>query len=107
MSLTALIHSSRLRLLDLSQRNRALKMPRLLPGRELDLHSLGWTEGTPPEAILASVVAQQRVALLKPAARAYPEAERLGRSLTRLYRLLQHGQRETGAYDLYVGYPFV
>lgn len=107
MDVQALLHLCRLRLLDLSQGNRALKMPRLLAGRELDLHELGWQLGTTPGQLLAQLISGKKMQLLTPKAEANPETEQLARRLTRLHRHLRQQEQETGAYDLYVGYPFV
>ncbi|MBX3102808.1 MAG: DUF4011 domain-containing protein [Bacteroidetes bacterium] len=105
--LAAFLHACKLRLLNLNQANRALRLPRLLPGREVDVHDLSWYNGLRPEQLVQQVMARHYVPLLSPQAAANPQHTHIHHRLTQLHRYLTLCEQETGAYDLYLGYPFV
>lgn len=102
-----IIHNYKLRLTNLSQGNRALKLSRLSSRRDVDVRDLGFLEKDRPEALLQKIIAGKDIPLIR---RLDPRLEKVNlidRRLNNIYRELNTLFEETGSYDLYVGYPFV
>lgn len=101
------LHTYKLRLTNLSQGNRSLKLARLSSRRDMDLLDLGHLENDTAESILAKLIAGKDVRLIN---RLDPRLERVNladRRLSQIHRTAETLFEETGTYDLFVGYPFV
>ncbi|MFN8393248.1 MAG: AAA domain-containing protein [Bacteroidia bacterium] len=103
----SVLHQYKLRLTNLSQSNRSLRLARLSPRKDIDLSDLGHLNQLSSADILKRIVAGQSVTLVK-ALSARDEATNLvDRHLNKIWHTVNTLQEESGAYDLFVGYPFV
>lgn len=103
----AALHQYKIRLTNLSQSNRSLKLARLSRTRDLDLTATAFVNGMSPKEILEKVVAGKSVNLIKELSANHEATNLLDRHLNSIYREARTIQEETGTYDLFVGYPFV
>lgn len=103
----SVLHQYKLRLTNLSQSNRSLRLSRLSARKDIDLADLGHLNQLSASEILKRVVAGQSVNLIK-ALSARDEATNLAdRRLNKIWHSVNTLHEESGAYDLFVGYPFV
>lgn len=102
-----IIHSYKLRLTNLSQGNRSLKLGRLSKRRDIDLKSLGFLDSQSAEDLLKRIIAGKNVNLLKKLDPRHEPTNLADRRLNKIYRSAQTLFEETGTYDLFLGYPFV
>ncbi|MEM6347760.1 MAG: AAA domain-containing protein [Bacteroidota bacterium] len=102
-----ILHSYKLRLTNLSQGNRALKLPRLSKRRDIDLRELGFLEKDSPEALLEKIIAGKDLRLINRLDPRFEPTNLADRRLNKIYREVSRIFEETGTYDLYLGYPFV
>jgi len=100
------LHTYKLRLTNLSQGNRSLKLGKLSKRRDIDLKQLGHLHQLSAEQMLERIIAGKSLTLLnRPDAR--HEATNLAdRRLNAIYREVQTIFEEMGTYDLFLGYPF-
>ncbi len=103
----AALHQYKLRLTNLSQSNRSLKLAKLSPARDLDLTETSFANNLSPAEILTRVVAGRKVTLVKALSAHHEPTNVLDRRLNRIFREVRTIHEETGTYDLFVGYPFV
>lgn len=101
-----ILHAYKLRLTNLAQSNRSLKLARLSVRRDIDLLDLGFVGDDTAEDILARIIAGKSVTLLGAPDPRLDKANRLDRRLGNIFRELALIEEESGAYDLHVGYPF-
>mgnify|MGYP006268721695 CR=1 FL=1 len=101
------LHSYQLRLTNLSQGNRALRLLRLSSRRDLDLCQLSGLEGSTAEATLSKVLAGKDQSLLYQLDPRFAPVNQADRRLNQIYRTANLLFEETGSYDLLLGYPFV
>lgn len=97
----------RLRLLNLSQRNRAVRHTRLSSRRDVDLVRYNFLEGVSLTKLLENLLNGNPARLLGALNPREPLAAELDQALHRLHRELGLTEAENGTYDLAVGYPFV
>ncbi|MDX2248921.1 MAG: AAA domain-containing protein [Bacteroidia bacterium] len=102
-----IIHSYKLRLTNLSQSNRSLKLARLSKSRDIDLKDLGFLEEDSAEDILLKIIAGKDVRLISKLDSRHEPVNLADRRLNHIYRSVRTLFEETGTYDLFVGYPFV
>ncbi len=102
-----IIHNFKLRLTNLSQGNRSLKLGRLSSRRDIDLKMLAYLEKESAEEILAKIIADKDVRLIKQIDPRHEPTNIADRRLNNIFREVNTIFEETGTYDLYVGYPFV
>ncbi|MFK7923341.1 MAG: AAA domain-containing protein [Bacteroidia bacterium] len=102
-----ILHSYKLRLTNLSQGNRSLKLPRLSKRRDIDLRDLGFLEKDAPEALLEKIIAGKDLRLINRLDPRFEATNLADRRLNQIYREVNRIFEETGTYDLYLGYPFV
>ena len=102
-----MIHAYKLRLTNLSQSNRSLKLGTLSARKDLDLCTTGFINKLSTEEVLSRIVAGKPVDLIK-ALNARDEATNLlDRRLNNIFHEVEMIRGESGADDLFVGYPFV
>lgn len=101
------IHSYKLRLTNLSQGNRSLKLGTLSVRKDVDLTTTSFFNKLSAEEILTKLISGKSVDVLKTLNPSDPAAAQLDKRLTQVYREVSNLYEETGAYDLFLGYPFV
>ena len=102
-----IIHNYKLRLTNLSQGNRSLKLSRLSKARDIDLKDLAFIEKHTAESILKNIIAGKDIRLINRLDPRHEPTNLADRRLNRIYRTVNSLFEETGTYDLFVGYPFV
>lgn len=102
-----ILHTYKLRLTNLSQGNRSLRLARLSKRRDIDLKDLGFIEKDSAEQILAKIIAGKDVTLLSRLDPRHEGTNLVDRRLNYIYRTAETLLEESGSYDLFVGYPFV
>jgi very-short-patch-repair endonuclease len=101
------LHQYKLRLTNLSQANRSLKLSRLSVRKDIDLLELGHLNQNSAAQILGRIIAGHNVVLIKQLS-ASDERINLGdRRLNQVFHEISTLNEETGSYDLALGYPFV
>ncbi|HHG85942.1 MAG TPA: DUF4011 domain-containing protein, partial [Bacteroidetes bacterium] len=103
----AAIHQYKLRLTNLSQGNRSLKLGRLSKRKDLDITVAAFANKYSSEEIVARIVAGKSVDLLRSLSARDEKSNLLDRHLNKLYREVTTIYAETGTDDLFLGYPFV
>lgn len=102
-----ILHTYKRRLTNLSQANRSLRLPRLSARRDIDLRQLGFIEKDSPEELFRKILAGRELTLLSRPDPRFEAANLADRRLNQIFREVSQLEEESGAYDLYVGYPFV
>lgn len=102
-----ILHTYKLRLTNISQGNRAIKLLKLSPRRDLDFNDLSFLEEEPAEALFQKILAGKGVRLIQKLDARFEKTNLVDKQLNHIYRELQAIFEETGTKDLYVGYPFV
>lgn len=102
-----ILHAYKLRLTNLSQSNRSLKLGRLSKRRDIDLFQLGFLNEASPEEMLAQVLAGKDLTLIPRLDPRHEPTNLADRRLTQIYREVRSLFEENGSYDLHLGYPFV
>lgn len=102
-----ILHTFKLRLTNLSQGNRSLRLPRLSRRRDIDWCELGYIEDKKPEELLQAILDGKDLVLVNKLDARFPKTNVVSNRLNNIYREVNTIFEETGAYDLYVGYPFV
>jgi hypothetical protein len=105
--LQSVLHRYQLRLTNLSQGNRALRLLRLSARRHLDLTELGGLEKDSAEELLQKRIAGRDLRLITRLDPRFAPVNEADRHLNQLYRSANLLFEETGTYDLSLGYPFV
>lgn len=96
------------RLTNLSGSNRSLILLRLPQEQFIDLHELDFATGKPSFEIIKSLIARKGSIPLTPEINPRDPADnKMAFRVSRLSRVEQLIYQERGAYDLYVGWPFV
>lgn len=103
----ALLETYRLRLINLSQGNRTLKLLKCYDRQDVDFTDLAYTGTRKPSELFSQFLSGKVCRLLNEANLTEERLVRVDRQLTLLYRELRQREEETGAYDLAIGYPFV
>lgn len=101
------MHQYKLRLTNLSQANRSLKLQKLSLRKDLDLIDASHINGLSAEEILGKIIAGQSVTLIKNLSARDEAINLLDRRLNNIYHEISTINEETGTYDLFLGYPFV
>lgn len=101
------LHAYKLRLTNLSQGNRSLKLGRLSTRRDIDLMDLAHLDGKPAEDLLATLIAGKDVQLLRQLDPRHEPTNLADRRLNSIFRSAEMLLEESGTYDLHLGYPFV
>lgn len=101
------LHQYKLRLTNLSQSNRSLKLGRLSRHKDLDLTVASQAHKMTAGEMLSRIVAGRSVDLITTLSARDEKVNLLDRHLTRLYRQTETLYEETGSDDLFLGYPFV
>lgn len=102
-----ILHSFKLRLTNLSQGNRSLKLGRLSARRDIDLWDLAHLAGKSAEELLEQIIAGKNVTLISQIDPRHEQTNLVDRRLNNMYRTVNMFLEESGTYDLYLGYPFV
>ena len=102
-----IIHNYKLRLTNLSQANRSLRLGRLSARRDIDLFQLGHLHQLSADEILERIISGKDVRLINKIDPRHEPTNLAERRLNNIYRELNTLFEETGNYDLFVGYPFV
>ncbi|MEO1449627.1 MAG: DUF4011 domain-containing protein, partial [Bacteroidota bacterium] len=102
-----ILHSYKLRLTNLNQGNRALRLQRLSARRDIDWKDLGFLNGVSAEDILHRLIAGRDIPLIQRLDPRHAATNQADRRLNRIYRTAENLLEEAGSYDLFVGYPFV
>jgi len=96
------------RLTNLSGNNRSLLLHRLIADQFIDLNELAYIDGNPAWRILDEVIAQKTSVKLAPLSDPRdPNSNKKARILKRLAKKEEFIFQESGAKDLYIGWPFV
>lgn len=102
-----ILHAFKLRLTNLSQGNRSLKLGRLSTRRDIDLWDLAHLAGKSAEELLEQVIAGKDVTLISQIDPRHEQTNLADKRLNNIYRTANMVLEESGTYDLYLGYPFV
>jgi RecA/RadA recombinase len=102
-----ILHQYKLRLTNLSQANRSLKLGRLSRRRDIDWKNLGFLGKESAEELLQKVIADKDVRLINRLDPRFEPTNLADRRLNQIYREANRIFEETGTYDLFLGYPFV
>lgn len=102
-----ILHNYQLRLTNISQGNRALKLGKLSARRDLDWTDLGFLEEESPEILFQKVMAGKNVRLINKLDARFEPTNVVDKRLNQIFRTVESMFEETGTQDLYVGYPFV
>lgn len=102
-----ILHAFKLRLTNLSQGNRSLKLGRLSARRDIDLWDLAHLAGKSAEELLEQVIAGKDITLITRIDPRHEPTNLADRRLNNIYRTVEMFLEESGTYDLYLGYPFV
>lgn len=102
-----ILHSYKLRLTNLSQANRSLRLGRLSKRRDIDLKEFGFIEEDSSEKILQKILEGKDITLLSRLNPRFEAANAIDRRLSQVYRSVETLEEESGSYDLFLGYPFV
>jgi predicted HD phosphohydrolase len=89
------------RLTDISKRNPNLYMGRIEKNRSFDLTRLEMNDS------IINFLTNPKVTSLKVAFDSNQNKELLHKDITTLYREINKEEKETGAYDLYIAYPYI
>lgn len=96
------------RLINLSGNNRSLLLLRLAADQFIDLHSFDFLDLKPSFRIISDVIAQKpQIPLIPNTDSRDADSNRLAGKLKKLQRREQFIFHESGARDLYLGWPFV
>ena len=96
------------RLIDLSSRNRAIFLPKLITSQMVDLKDFHFLNNHPSFFYITELLGRKRNIPLIPFADARDKAvNQLSQRLKRLQRHIQLTEQETGERSLFVGWPFV
>ncbi|MEM9933787.1 MAG: AAA domain-containing protein [Bacteroidota bacterium] len=102
-----ILHTYKLRLINLSQGNRSLKLSRLSKRRDMDMAEMGYLENTTPEELIKKILGRKQLKLLTKLDARLAATNLIDRRLNAIYREVRTLFEEVGSYDLYVGYPFI
>ncbi|MEM9719303.1 MAG: AAA domain-containing protein [Bacteroidota bacterium] len=102
-----ILHTYKLRLTNLSQANRSLKLGKLSKRKDIDLCQLGHLNGFSAEELLRRLIADKDLNLISRPDPRHEPTNLADRRLTYIYREANTLFEEVGTYDLFVGYPFV
>jgi hypothetical protein len=102
-----ILHSYKLRLTNLSQGNRALKLGRLSKRMDIDLKQLGLLEKETAEELLQKIIQGRQTRIIHKLDPRFEPVNLADKRLNNVFRQVSTLFEETGAYDLFVGYPFV
>lgn len=102
-----ILHAYKLRLTNLSQGNRSLKLGRLSARRDIDLWDLAHLAGKSAEELLEQVIAGKDVTLISRIDPRHEQTNLVDRRLNNIHRTVNMFLEESGTYDLHLGYPFV
>lgn len=102
-----ILHSYKLRLTNISQGNRAIKLMKLSPRRDMDFTNLAFLEEDSAEDLFRKVLSGKNHRLIHKLDSRHEKTNLIDKQLNLIYRELQAIYEETGTQDLYVGYPFV
>lgn len=89
------------RLTNISKRNTNIYMSKINKNKSFDLSFVENKED------LVEFLTNKRISVLKLNPKGDHQNEELNRNITYLYREINKAEKETGSYDLYIGYPFV
>lgn len=96
------------RLSNISGNNRSLLLLRLIANQTIDLHDFDFLDGKPSFEIIDHIIGRTKKIKLSQAIDSRDkDANQLTLRLKQLQRKAQFILDETGAFDLYVGWPFV
>lgn len=96
------------RLVDLSSRNRALYLPRLLPSQMIDLNEFHFLNNHPAFDYIESLLSRKRnVPLISLSDTRDEQVNVYSQRIKRLHNLVQTTENETGEKSLYVAWPYV
>ncbi len=101
------MHQYKLRLTNLSQSNRSLKLSKLSVRKDLDLTEAGFINHLSAAEILGKIIAGQSVTLIKNLSSRDEATNLLDRRLNSIWHEVETINEETGTYDLFLGYPFI
>lgn len=102
-----ILHQYKIRLTNLSQGNRSLKLNRLSSYRDLDLTEASHLEKLSAEELLERIIRRKKTVLLKKLSARLEKSNLLDQKLNKIYREVGSIEAETGQYDLALGYPWV
>ncbi|MEM7373723.1 MAG: AAA domain-containing protein [Bacteroidota bacterium] len=102
-----ILHTYKLRLTNLSQGNRSLRLARLSKRRDIDLKDLGFIEKDSSEQMLSKIIGGKNLTLLSRLDPRHEGTNLVDRRLNYIYRTAETLLEESGSYDLFVGYPFI
>ena len=103
-----LLQSFQRRLSNISGNNRSLLLLRLFSNQFIDLHDFDQVDGRPSFNLLEQIIGGSKIIKLSAAIDSRdPDTNKLNTRLRNLRRRVQFISEETGAFDLYVGWPFV
>lgn len=101
-----LLHIYKRRLTNLGQNNRSLRLSRLSARKDIDWKDFGFLDEAPAEELLQRLISGKDVKLLSKLDARFEPANVMDQRLNQLFRTVASLEEETGAYDLFVGYPF-
>lgn len=103
----SVLHPYKLRLTNLSQANRSLKLTRLSTRKDIDLTDLSQLNQLSATEILGKIIAGQNVTLIKQLSARSEAINLADRRLGKVWHEVNTIYEESGTYDLFLGYPFV
>lgn len=102
-----IFHTYKLRLTNLSQANRSLRLSRLSKRRDIDLTQLAFLYHYSAEELLERIIAGKSVTLIQRPDPRHEATNLADRRLNYIYRQIHTMFEEAGTYDFFLGYPFV
>lgn len=107
LSLRQILHTYKLRLTNLSQSNRSLKLGKLSKRRDIDLCQLAHLNGMSADDMLLRLLADKDLTLISRPDPRHEPTNKADKRLNHIFREVNTLFEEVGSYDLFVGYPFV
>ena len=105
--LRQILHTYKLRLTNLSQSNRSLKLGKLSKRRDIDLCQLAHLNGMSADEMLLRLLADKDINLISRPDPRHEPTNKADKRLNHIFREINTLHEEVGSYDLFVGYPFV
>lgn len=102
-----ILHNYKLRLTNISQSNRSLKLARISPKTSFDVVESAFLENDSAEDIFRKILAGKTVKLVQKLDARLEKTNEVDKHLNQLFRQIETIEEETGTYNVYVGYPFV
>jgi hypothetical protein len=95
------------KLINTSQRNKSVFLPKTSTGHSFDLHRVDFLENKSSFSILESILSMEKTGLARLSDARNAENNLVATELKKLQRNAQFGLEETGSKNLYLAWPFI